>query len=114
MCIRRETREKGRRSPAFSPVSKPHTHVTYMLRQCTIIAYLSFANRTKNQELYFLGHRHFHSIHTQLVIDNAGYIYYAETRILGNQNNAKQFTMMQQICANGPLHFPEDCVILAE
>ena len=85
--------------------------------RCTwfnIFRNLSFANRTKNQELYFLGHRHFHSIHTQLVIDNAGYIYYAETRILGNQNNAKQFTMMQQICANGPLHFPEDCVILAE
>jgi hypothetical protein len=27
---------------------------------------------------------------------------------------AKQFTMMQQICANGPLHIPEECVILAE
>jgi hypothetical protein len=23
-----------------------------------------------------------------------------------HQNNAKQFTMMQQICANGPLHLP--------
>ena len=33
---------------------------------------------------------------------------------LGHQNNAKQFTMMQQICANGPLHLPEECVILAE
>ena len=34
---------------------------------------------------------------------------------LGHQNNAKQFTMMQQICANGPLHLPEEkCVIMAE
>jgi hypothetical protein len=32
----------------------------------------------------------------------------------GKGENAKQFTMMQQICANGPLHFPEECVILAE
>jgi hypothetical protein len=40
MCIRRETREKARRSLAFSPVSKPHTHITYMLRQCTSIVYL--------------------------------------------------------------------------
>ena len=40
MCIRRETREKARRSLAFSPVSKPHTHITYMLRQCTCIVYL--------------------------------------------------------------------------
>jgi hypothetical protein len=53
-------------------------------------------------------------MHTQLVIENAGYIYYAETRILGHQNDAKQFIMMQRICANGPLHFPEDCIILAE
>ena len=30
------------------------------------------------QEQYFTGHRHFHVIHTQLVIDNAGYIYNAE------------------------------------
>jgi hypothetical protein len=44
----------------------------------------------------------------QLVIDNAVYIYYAEAWILGHQNNAKHFTMMQQICANGPLHFPEE------
>jgi hypothetical protein len=55
------------------------------------------------QELYFTGHRHFHALHTQLVIDNAGYINYAEARNLGHQNNAKQFTMIQQICANGPL-----------
>jgi hypothetical protein len=68
----------------------------------------------ETQELYFTGHQRFHAIHTQLVIDNAGYIYYAEARILGHHNNAKQFTMMQQICANGPLHFSEDCVILVE
>ena len=41
MCIRRETREKARLSLAFSPVSKPHTHITYMLRQCTRIVYLA-------------------------------------------------------------------------
>jgi hypothetical protein len=29
------------------------------------------------QELYFSGHRHFHAIHTQVVIDNVGYICYA-------------------------------------
>ena len=42
MCIRRETREKARSSLAFSPVSKPHTHITYMLRQCTSIVYMIF------------------------------------------------------------------------
>ena len=40
MFIRRETREKARRCLAFSCVSKPHTHITHMLRQCTSIVYL--------------------------------------------------------------------------
>ena len=86
MCIRREMREKGRRSLAFSPVSNPHTHITYMLRQWTSIAYLSSANRTKRTVFYWAST--FPCNNTQLVIDNAGYIYYAETRILGHQNIA--------------------------
>ena len=40
MCIRRETWEKARQSLAFSHVSKPHTHITHMLRQCTSIVYI--------------------------------------------------------------------------
>ena len=40
MCIRCETREKARQSLDFSRVSKPHTHITYMLRQCTSIVYI--------------------------------------------------------------------------
>ena len=111
MCIRRETREKGRRSLAFTPVYKPHAHITYMLRQCTIIAYLSSANRTTRTVFYWAST--FPCNNTQLFIDNGGYIYYDEARMLGHQNNAKQFTMMQQICANGPVHFPQDCIILA-
>jgi hypothetical protein len=42
------------------------------------------------------------------------YICYAEARFLGHQNDAKQFTMMQQIGVNGPLHFLEDCILLAD
>jgi hypothetical protein len=41
MCIRRET---AWQSLAFSPVSKPHTHITYMLRQCTSIVYIFSSN----------------------------------------------------------------------
>ena len=40
MCIRDETREKALQSLTFSPVSKPHTHITYMLQQCTSIVYI--------------------------------------------------------------------------
>jgi len=61
-------------------------------------------------ELYFSGHRHFHAI----VIGNDGYICYAEVRFLGHQNDPQQFTMMQQIGVNGPLHFWEDFVLLTD
>jgi hypothetical protein len=37
-------REKARRSLAFSRVSKPHTHITHMLRQCTCIVYVQESN----------------------------------------------------------------------
>ena len=52
MCIRRETREKARQSLAFSRVSKPHTHITHMLRQCTRIVYLT-ANRPYHYSMTF-------------------------------------------------------------
>jgi hypothetical protein len=51
MCIRGETREKARRSLAFSRVSKPHTHITHMLRQCTSIVYIY--NGKKTISIYF-------------------------------------------------------------
>ena len=53
MCIRRETREKARQSLAFSRVSKPHTHITHMLRQCTSIVYISIFNKSHGK-LYFI------------------------------------------------------------
>ena len=40
MCIWREMWEKALQSLAFSSVSKPHTHITCMLRQCTSIVYI--------------------------------------------------------------------------
>ena len=47
-----------------------------------------YRSQIEPQELYFSGHRHFHTIHTQIVIDNAGYISYGETGLLGHYNDA--------------------------
>ena len=63
------------------------------------------------QELLLSGHRHFHAIHTQIVIDNTGYFCYTEAEFLGHQNDT-QFTTTKQNAVNGPLHFPEDCVLV--
>jgi hypothetical protein len=46
-------REKARQSLAFLPVSKPHTHITYMLRQCTSIVYICYELEF-NQQVYNL------------------------------------------------------------
>ena len=53
MCIRHETREKARQSLAFSRISKPHTHITHMLRQCTSIVYL-FSHFLSEKAMYLL------------------------------------------------------------
>ena len=43
------------------------------------------------QELYYLGHRHFHCIHTQVVSDAYGTIRYIDL------NDAQQFGLMRQL-----------------
>jgi hypothetical protein len=57
MCIRRETQEKARWSLAFPPVSKPHTHITYMLRQCTSIVYFRPPDHVISMELLAVNFR---------------------------------------------------------
>jgi hypothetical protein len=49
----------ARRSLAFSPVFKPHTHITYMLRQCTSVVYFPYSNANDmrvTQDLNSFGH----------------------------------------------------------
>jgi hypothetical protein len=57
MCIRCETQEKARWSLAFSPVSKPHTHITYMLRQCISIVYFRPPDHVISMELLAVNFR---------------------------------------------------------
>ena len=64
------------------------------------------------QEQYFSGHRYYHAIHTQVVVDTTGYIRYVESGFLGHQNDAQQFGLMRQIGRDLP--FPDDCVLLGD
>jgi len=52
----------------------------------------SIIRKSNHKNCIFLVHRNFHAIHTQVVIENVGYICYAEARFLGHENDAKQFT----------------------
>ena len=58
------------------------------------------------QELYYLGHRHFHCLHTQVVSDAYGTIRYIVLK------DAQQFGLMRQLGTD--LIFPEELCLLAD
>ncbi|CAC5423626.1 KCNB1 [Mytilus coruscus] len=60
------------------------------------------APRTNNeiQQMYDSGHRRFHCIHTQAVIDNELQIRHIESGFLGHTNDAQSFALMSEISEN--------------
>jgi hypothetical protein len=56
------------------------------------------------------GHRHFHVIHTQVVVDNTGKICHIQSGFLGHQNDAQHFRLMPQIGYNQELDFPQNFI----
>ena len=58
------------------------------------------------QELYYLGHRHFHCLHTQVVSDAYGTIRYIESGYAVHLNDAQPFGLMRQLGTD--LIFPEE------
>jgi hypothetical protein len=67
---------------------------------------------TEFQHQFYSGHRRYHCLHTQLVIDNSGRIRYLESGFLGHQNDAQQFILMRQIGVELP--FPDVCFLLGD
>ena len=68
--------------------------------------------QTEPQGHYFSGHRHYHCIHTQVVISNKGAICLIESGFLEHQNDAQQFMCMRQIANDISLLFPDNCFLL--
>jgi hypothetical protein len=64
------------------------------------------------QQHYYSGHRHYHAIHSQVVIDNTGEIRHIECGFLGHQHDAQQFRLMRQIGQDLP--FSQNCVLLGD
>ena len=62
------------------------------------------------QEQYYSGHRCYHAIHTQVVVDTKGIIRHTESGFLRHQNDAQQFMLMHEIGTDLP--FPDDCFLL--
>ena len=68
--------------------------------------------QTEPQELYYSGNRHYHCIHTQVVISNSGNIYHMECGFLGHKNDAQQFMLMRHIGQDLP--FPDNLYLLGD
>ena len=70
--------------------------------------------KVEPQPLYYSGHRHFHAIHAQIVVDCFGKIRLVECGFLGHQNVAQQFILMREIVYGKELNFSPDCYLLGD
>ena len=64
--------------------------------------------------LYYSGHRHFHYVLTQVVVDNNGVLRYIKTGFMGHNNDAVTFRLLPSIGPNAELDFPGDCYLTAD
>ena len=66
------------------------------------------------QRDFFSGHRHYHLMNTQLIVDNAGNIVCLQAGFLGSLNDAANFNLMERIGAGTNYDMPPDAVLLAD
>ena len=57
-------------------------------------------------------HRKYHSMHSQVIVDNTGKSRYIESGFIGHLNDAQQCVLMRHI--GNDLPFPDDCVLLGD
>ena len=66
------------------------------------------------QRDFFSGHRHYHIINTQLIVDNVGNIVFLQAGFLGSLNDAGNFNLMERIGPGTNNDMPLDVVLLAD
>ena len=64
------------------------------------------------KEHYYSGHRQYHAIHTQIIVDNCGMIRYIQSGFVGHLNDAQQFALTDQLGTD--LEFPDNCYLLGD
>ena len=62
--------------------------------------------KTERETLYYSGHRHFHCVHTQIIVDNNGVLRYIKSGFKGHNNDATTFRQLSSIGPNEQLDFP--------
>lgn len=69
---------------------------------------------TEPQRLFYSGHRHYHCMHTQLVVDNQGHLRFVQAGFLGSTHDARSYRLMVGIGPGRPLHLPNGLNFLAD
>lgn len=69
---------------------------------------------TENQQLFYSGHRHFHGMSTQVIVDVHRNIRYVKSGFQGSANDAGQFLHLPSIGPGKELDFPPDCCLLGD
>ena len=69
---------------------------------------------TEPQRPFYSGHRHYHCVNTQLVIDNEGRIRFLQAGFLGSTHDAISFRLMEPIGPGHNLDIPPNAKFLAD
>ena len=76
--------------------------------------YEIYRPQVEPQRDFFSGHRHYHIINTQLIVDNVGNIVFLQAGFLGSLNDAGNFNLMERIGPGTNNDMPLDVVLLAD
>ena len=63
----------------------------------------NYKPKTERETLYYSGHKHFHCVHTQIIVDNNGVLRYIKSGFKGHNNNATTFRQLPFIGPNEQL-----------
>ena len=66
------------------------------------------------QAEFYSGHRHYHLLNTQLIVDNLGNIVFLQAGFLGAMNDAGNFNLMERIGPGTRYDMPGNLVLLAD
>ena len=69
---------------------------------------------TEPQREIFSGHRHYHLMNTQLIVDSLGNILFLQAGFLGCMNDAGNFHLMEQIGHGSDNDMPVGLILLAD
>ena len=73
-----------------------------------------YRSQVEPQAQFYSGHRHYHVMNTQLIVDNQGNIVFLQAGFLGSMNDAGNFILMDRIGPGTAYDMPRGTVLLAD